>query len=146
METNWKFHHVGVEVKDMDKAVEYYQSLGIATIGPEFISENKALDLIEKGKPADPRRKLKIRMAQVGPTTYELIQQLDGESVHKDFMESNGEGISHVAFTVDDLKGELAKLVEKGVSVILCKKDRSGFAYFDTRKVGNVIIELMQQR
>jgi len=146
MESNWEFLHVGVEVKDMDKAVEYYQSLGIATIGPEHISENKSLDLMEKGKPADPKRKLKIRMFQVGPIIFEMIQHLDGENVHKDFMESRGEGISHVAYIVDDFKGERAKMVEKGASVILGRKDQSGFAYFDTREAGNVIIELIQRR
>ncbi len=145
METSWKFLHMGMEVKDMDKAVEYYQSLDIATIGPEHISESGS-DLMEKGKPADPRRKLKIRMAQIGPVTFELIQQLEGESVHKEFIESIGEGISHIAFTVDDFDKERIKLVEKGASVILGRKDQHGFAYFDTRKFGNVIIELIQRQ
>ena len=32
---HWKFHHLGVIVGDMDKAVEYYQSLGIVDFPPE---------------------------------------------------------------------------------------------------------------
>ncbi len=145
MVSNWKFRHVGVAVRDMDKVVEYYQSLGIATIGPEQISE-RGSDLMENGKPTDPRRKLKIRMVQVGTITYEMIQQLEGESVHNEFLDSKGEGISHIAFTVDDFDKERIKLVEKGASVILGRKDQHGFAYFNTRKVGNIIIELVQQQ
>ncbi|GAG53267.1 unnamed protein product, partial [marine sediment metagenome] len=37
MEENWRFHHVAVIVRDMDEAVEYYQSLGIGTFQPEFM-------------------------------------------------------------------------------------------------------------
>jgi len=41
MHENWKFHHVSVMVRDMDKAIEYYKSLGIGpfppTIGPKGV-------------------------------------------------------------------------------------------------------------
>ncbi|GAJ22304.1 unnamed protein product, partial [marine sediment metagenome] len=41
MENNWKLHHVGVAIRDMDKTVEYYQSLGIATFEPSpLLSKN----------------------------------------------------------------------------------------------------------
>jgi len=32
---NWTFHHLGVIVADMEKAVEYYKSLGIVDFPPE---------------------------------------------------------------------------------------------------------------
>jgi len=32
---NWTFHHLGVIVSDMDKAVEYYKSLGFVGFPPE---------------------------------------------------------------------------------------------------------------
>ena len=35
---NWTFHHLGVIVADMEKAVEYYRSLGFI----EFIPERSA--------------------------------------------------------------------------------------------------------
>ena len=31
MSKSWKLHHIAVIVRDIDKAVEYYQSIGIAT-------------------------------------------------------------------------------------------------------------------
>ncbi|GAJ17413.1 unnamed protein product [marine sediment metagenome] len=45
-----------------------------------------------------------------------------------------------------NIPGQTAELVEKGIPVIAKAKIQNGvsFAYFDTRKVGNVIIELMQ--
>ena len=55
MEKNWKFNHVGVVVRDMEKAVEYYKSLGIATtIGPQGVADIRTYpDLKVYGKPAD---------------------------------------------------------------------------------------------
>ena len=67
-------------------------------------------------------------------------------------VESSGEGVGHIAYTVDDLEAEAAKLVElveRGFPVILSiipagKTSRSA-VYFDTRgKFSNLIIELMQ--
>jgi len=104
MKDNWKFSHMGVIVRDLDKTVEYYQSLGIATITPEFIMDNKSFTSFTiYGKPADPKIKIKARMAQVGPVRFELLQPVEGESLQKEFLENRGEGIMNIAFAVDDI-------------------------------------------
>ena len=99
--------------------------------------------------PADPKAELKLKMVQLGSVTLELLQPVEGDFTHKEFLDSNGEGIQHIAFTVDDIDfdKETAKMVEKGCPVILTAKDLGTggrCAYFDTRKVGDVIIELME--
>ena len=143
MGNNWELAHVGVVVRDMDKTVEYYQSLGIATkIGPERTQDNKSLDAMVYGKPADPKYKIKIRAVQIGPLALLLNQPVEGESRQKDFLDSRGEGINHIAFTVDDLDSERTKLVEKGIPVMY---EIKGNAYFDTRKFGNVVVQLLQR-
>ncbi len=143
MGNNWELAHVGVVVRDMDKTVEYYQSLGIATkIGPERTQDNKSLDAMVYGKPADPKYKIKIRAVQIGPLELLLNQPVEGESRQKDFLDSRGEGINHIAFTVDDLDSERTKLVEKGIPVMY---EIKGNAYFDTRKFGNVVVQLLQR-
>lgn len=148
MENNWKLHHIGVAIRDMDKTVEYYQSLGIATLEPETLFESSAFtDLKLYGKTPDTIVKLRIRFVQIGPIQLELIQPVEGESPQKEFLESRGEGVNHIAFTVDNLDKETAKLVERGITIIAAGKRQTGggFAYFETRKVGNIIIELMQR-
>ncbi len=148
MGNNWKLDHVGVVVRDMDKAVEYYQSLGIATIGPETLFKSSSVaDFKVNGKTPDTIVKLRIRYAQIGSFQLELIQPVEGKSPPKEFLNNRGEGIDHIGFTVDDLDKETDKLVKKGIKVIYGGKHQTGgFAYFETRKVGNVIIELMQRR
>jgi len=147
MENNWKFHHVGVVIRDMDKAIEYYQSLGIATFQPEILfKSSNFVDFKVNGKTPDTIVKLRIRFVQIGSSQLELIQSVEGESPQKESLNRRGDGINHIAFSVDDLDKETNKLVKKGIKVIFSgKRQTGGFAYFDTRKVGNVIIELIQQ-
>ena len=125
MKKNWELHHICIVVRDMDKAIEYYQSLGIATIKPEVTVGNR----------------IKIRFVHVGPTPLEFVQPLTEPSHFKEFLESNGEGTHHICFLVDDIVKETAELVEKGVSLTWSSETQTGF---DTRKVGNLILELKQ--
>ncbi len=151
MENNWKFHHVAVVVQDMDKAVEYYQSLGIGEFLPEFMLDSSTYtDYEVYGKKPTIIDKTRMRFIQIGPSfKLELVQPLEGEPIYKEFLKSKGEGIHHVAYIVDDLKEETAKLAKKDIPLITRVYRGStgaGFAYFDIRKVGNVIIELIQRQ
>jgi len=137
-----KVDQVGVIVRDLDRAVEYYQALGI---GP-FESLNVVpTDRKVYGKPADDVKNL-ARVAQMGQLQFELIQPVSGESVQKESLDTKGEGISHLGFFVDDIDKEVAKLVGQGFKVISNGKfvGGGGFAYFDTDKVGGVQFELIQ--
>jgi methylmalonyl-CoA/ethylmalonyl-CoA epimerase len=133
MESNWKFHHIGSVVRDVDEAVEYYQSLGIVDTATDHI--------IMEGKKA----KLVGRIIYIGSLVIELWQPIRGETVQQEFLNSRGEGVNHIAFYVDDLDKERDKLVEKGIPVVFSVRDQNGYmAYFDARKVGNILIELIQ--
>ena len=148
MENNWKLRTIIVAVKDMDKAVEYYQSLGIGPFSPESILDRRTLYTdLKVSRPGDMKAKLKYRTAQLDPVRLELIQPVEGESFQKESLDSRGEGLVNLSFIVDDLEEETAKLVEKGIPVILSATTKSySIAIFDTRKVGNFYIQLVQQR
>ena len=122
---NWELHHMCIVVKDLAKAVKYYQSLGIVTtMKPEF--ENKDL---------------KLRFVYVNETPYEFVQPLTKESSFQKFLDENGEGLNHLCFFVDDLAKEKAKLIKKGVKFLGGSETQMSF---DTREQGNVILELKQ--
>ena len=141
-----KIHHVGVIVRDMDKAVEYYQSLGLGPFKPSgaLVGEVTIAEGMYRDKPYTA--KTIIRKAQVGGIELELLQNAEGESLDKEFLESRGEGINHIAFVVDDIDKDVDKLVKKGFDVIFRIKfqEGGGCAYFDTSKIGGVLIELVQ--
>ncbi len=137
-------HQIGVIVRDMDEAVAFYEGLGIGPFespkGPAPIFDRQVY-----GKPA-PDVKNRISTTQMGAVQLELVQPVSGKSLQMEFLQKHGEGINHLAFLVDDLDGEVAKLVQKGFRVISSGKTaRSAFAYLDTDKVGGIIFELIQQ-
>jgi len=146
MHENWKFHHVSVMVKDIDKAIEYYGTLGVGpfppTIGPKGVS---LIDQSLRGQKSDFVMDLRYAESGLGGLKFEIVQPLEGESIYKEFLDKKGEGVHHLAFVVDDLNKEIAEMAERGFNVIQTGQTARGkFAYFDTNTVGGVVIELIQ--
>ncbi len=150
MESTWKMVHVGIPVLDLDKSIEDYKSLGVASFNPErLIDSSNFAEYLVYGRTPDPVVKTRVALGQVGTLGIELLQPIQGETVHKEFLESTGQGIGHIAYAVEDLEAEIAKLVEKGFPVILSFTDkgqeRRRGVYIDTRsKFSNLITELVQ--
>jgi 4-hydroxyphenylpyruvate dioxygenase-like putative hemolysin len=87
----------------------------------------------------------------MGPLGVELLQPVEGQTVHRELLEHVGEGVGHVAYTVEDLEAETEKMESRGFPVILSIKpagqEQRSAVYLDTRsKFSNLIIELMQAR
>jgi methylmalonyl-CoA/ethylmalonyl-CoA epimerase len=137
-----KLIQVGVVVKNLDKVVERLVSLGIGPFTPMTIPDDA--EQWFRDKPLDA--KFKISGAKLGEIVLELIQPVEGESPHQEFLDSQGEGIQHIAFAVDDLDREVAKLTKKGVSVLLSANLRNvRVAYLDLG-AGGLVIELIQEK
>lgn len=138
-----KMIQVGVVVKDLDKTIERLSSLGIGPFQPRVLPPD-AKEWF-RGKPFNPSGKLKLSCAMMGDIELELIQPVEGESPHKEFLDSKGEGIQHIACLVEDLDGEVEKLTRQGVSVLLrARRKVGGVAYLDLGVAG-LIIELIQR-
>lgn len=134
------FMHLGVVVRDMDETIRHLSSLGVCSFKQFTPGEAK---ILLRGKPAGG--KLKICFAKIGQVELELIQPVSGESAHREFLESKGEGIQHIGFRVGDLDKELAELASQGVEVLTSGRwPGGGFAYLQTDAVGGIVIELFQ--
>ena len=140
---SWELTQVGVVVRDMDRAVERLSSLGIGPFESRLLPPDR--EEWYRGKPH--KGNVKINMARIGNVELELVQPVEGESVHKEFLDSKGEGIQHVMFGVDDFDSEVARLTKGGASELLRAKmpGGRGIAYLDLN-VGGIIIELVQKR
>ena len=134
--------HIGIVVRDVEKAADFYTAtLGI---GPFHIFELTVP--AERTKEKAAAAKLKLGMAQLGQITFELIEVVEGETIHKEFLDAKGEGLHHLGFDVADLDQELVKLERHGISVLTAGKFAGGgFAYLDSKKTNGVIIELVQR-
>lgn len=142
-----QINHMAMVVKDVDKAVEHYEALGI---GPfvNLHSGPHGITVIERkigGKPADDIKNI-TKGARIGQIELHLIQPAGGWSLPMGFLEKRGEGLHHLAFSVDDLDKEVAKLEKKGFKVLYRAKflQGGGYAWFNFDEVGGVLVELTQ--
>jgi len=146
---NWKFHGLGIGVRNLDKLVEYYEMLKITEFQPETELDSNSLASINlPGESKDSKIKARVRVGYVGSVAFEFFQPLEGSSLYQESLDSRGEGVADLAFTVANLEEETAALIKRGVNVILSGKPETGpaFAYFDTRKnSGNIMIRLIQR-
>ena len=137
-------HHVTIAVKDMEKAVKYYESVGI---GP-FKSFPPLRDFVKvNGKDKTAFFKYIVKEAQIGPVSLQLVQPpSDEESMYGEFLKQRGEGVQHLGFVVDDIDAAEATLRKLGLRVTETgrRADGSGFTYFDTDAIGGVTLEIRQ--
>jgi methylmalonyl-CoA/ethylmalonyl-CoA epimerase len=144
---NWKFSHVSLVVKDMDKAIKYFEGLGLGPFppflgGPGMPFTGKMI----RGKPADYDMDLRLAKGDMGGMGFELVQPLKGKSVYKEFLDKKGEGVHHIAFFVDDVDAEIVDMQKLGFKVVQSgAMSNSKWAYFDTDKLGGMMIELCQR-
>lgn len=139
-----KIFQVGIVVKSVDETVKFYQE--VFGIGPFRIVEVNYPDATYYGKVAGYRGKRAF--GTLGPITFELIELIDGKTIHETFLKEKGEGLNHLGFEVDDLKKGMEDAEKQGLKVIqsFTREDGSGFAYLDSDKVGGVIFELIQRQ
>jgi methylmalonyl-CoA/ethylmalonyl-CoA epimerase len=136
-----KLHHVCIVVNDLDKAVAYYEALGV---GPwfdypksgtyvEFEVPNKAASDAMRYKCVDLEN-VQIQLCEPGPL----------DSPQRRFLEQNGEGVYHLGFEVPDRDEAEAAGRALGLGVMARGKriDNSGFCYFDTGRGAGVVLEI----
>ena len=81
--------HIGIAVRDIDKALNIYKGI--------FGLELEKIELVED-------QKVKIAFLPIGSSKLELLEPVDPESPVFNYIEKNGEGIQHIAFTVNDIE------------------------------------------
>ncbi len=136
---------IGIVVKDIERSVAFYQS--VFGWGPFRISESTVKGCLYRGKPTDCR--LKMAFAKSGSIEIELIQVLEGESIHTEFLREKGEGIQHLRFRVENVDELLKEWAKKGIEPVwhhTLPERGISWAYMDTGDVGGVMVELFQTR
>jgi methylmalonyl-CoA/ethylmalonyl-CoA epimerase len=125
--------HVGVAVSDLDAALELYQgSLQMPVAHRETVSEQG----------------VEAVLLDVGATHVELLRPLGPETAVGKFLERRGPGLHHVAYRVEDINAELARLADQGIELI-DREPRTGIrntrvAFLHPRATGGVLSELVE--
>ena len=132
--------HVGVVVRDMEKTVERLESMGIGPFAEPPLPPVMA-SIYYRGKQSNSE--VKILQAKIGDIELELFQPVSGEDPWREFLDSKGEGIHHIAFGADDPFKASEGLIEKGAYVLHSGRlpDGGGGLYLELG-AGDIIIEL----
>jgi methylmalonyl-CoA/ethylmalonyl-CoA epimerase len=142
-----KLHHVGVVVKDINKAIAYLESLGI---GPfEGFGGQKTLAVSFKGelhgKPGEWTTT--ISNAQFGDVQLELLEPTRGNQALKESLDKTGEGLHHIGFITDSLDSEIANFKKNGVGIWTRGAAAGGpFIYSDPTPTGGIAIEFREMK
>ena len=103
METVKTLNHVGIAVRSIDAQRPFYEE----TLGAEF-----------EGYEEVPSQKVKVGFFRVENVRLELLEPTDTDGPIAKFLEKRGEGLHHLAFTVDDIQARIDQLKESGVQMI----------------------------
>ena len=139
--------HVGVVVKDLDRAVARWKAMGFTDI--RVSPPSKGVDRTYHGQQID----VALKQAFVHGTRpmIELMEPLgDGLSPWGDYLKEHGEALHHVAFRIPDTGPELEKYRGLGMEAIASGKWPEGrtrwgtFHYVQDPK-GGVIVEFISR-
>ena len=125
-------HHLGVAVADLDQAVATYERL--------FGARLEHRDTV-------PDQGVEAASLRVGASRVELLSPLGAETPVGKFIAKRGPGMHHVAYEVDDLAAELARLEGEGARLIDTAPRRGLFgaqvAFVHPESVHGVLSELV---
>lgn len=130
-----QLHHVCIVVRDLGRAVAYYESLGI---GPWF-DYPKGAPYVEFEVPHKAASDaMRYKCCDLGNVQLQLCEPPALDSPQRRFLDTHGEGVYHLGFEVADCNAAERHMRGRGVGVIARgrRADGSGFTYFDTRDSG----------
>jgi methylmalonyl-CoA/ethylmalonyl-CoA epimerase len=126
-----RIDHIGIVVADLDAAIHTYTTrLGFRETGRLLLAEQQ----------------VEAAFLQSGDSTVELIAPTDHTSGTARFLESRGEGVHHICYSVDDLPAALQQLKAQGMRLIdeTPRKGAHGqIAFLHPKGAHGVLIELL---
>lgn len=128
-----RIDHIGIAVENLEEASLFYRdALGLELAGIEEV----------------PSQKVRVAMFRAGESKIELLEPVSSDSPIAVFLEKNGAGIHHIAYSVEDVSGAVIELIEKEIRMI-DSEPRPGaggskIAFVHPRASGRVLTELCQ--
>jgi methylmalonyl-CoA/ethylmalonyl-CoA epimerase len=129
-----KVEHIGIAVKSMASANALFAKLfGKASYKSEKVE----------------REGVTTSFFQMGETKIELLEATNPESPIAKFIAKKGEGIHHIAFEVDDIRSEMARLEKEGF-ILLSQEPQKGadnklICFLHPKNTNGVLVELCQE-
>jgi methylmalonyl-CoA/ethylmalonyl-CoA epimerase len=129
-----KIEHIGIAVKNIESAnLVYEKIIGTPSYKQELVQSEQ----------------VNTSFFKVGENKIELLEATGPDSPIAKFLAKKGEGIHHIAFAVDDIVAEMARLKAEGF-VLLNEAPKKGadqklVCFVHPKDTNGVLIELCQQ-
>jgi methylmalonyl-CoA/ethylmalonyl-CoA epimerase len=132
--------HVGLAVRDLDDAMARYRGLLGLSNWMRVGFDTAVTWRGEEGEIAG-----NVATAAMGAIRIELVEPTRGDWTAAEWLETRGEGIYHLGYTVTDLPATLDRLAALGVVPELLGHDAGTpiFAYLDPEPMCGVTVELV---
>jgi len=129
-----KIEHIGIAVKDIEKANELYTNLlGIKPYKSEAVESEQVVTSFFK----------------IGDSKVELLEAKSPESAIYKFIEKKGEGLHHIAFEVENIEMEMENLKKLGFTLLSDKPKRGAdnklICFVHPKSANGVLVELCQE-
>ena len=129
-----KIEHIGIAVKDLEVSNTLFEKLFGAPAYKSEVVESEGVT---------------TSFFLNGPNKIELLASTNPDSPIAKFIEKKGEGIHHIAFDVEDIVSEIARLQKEGF-VVLNETPKKGadnklVAFLHPKSTNGVLIELCQE-
>ena len=126
--------HIGIAVVDLEVAISFYERvMGLTCYNIEEVTDQK----------------VRTAFFMIGQTKIELLESTDPEGPIGKFIEKRGEGIHHIAFSVEKIEEQLAHVANLGVRLIdsVPRKGAEGLdiAFLHPKSTSGVLIELCEK-
>jgi methylmalonyl-CoA/ethylmalonyl-CoA epimerase len=129
-----KIEHIGIAVTDLKTTGSLYEKLLNTII---YKTEEVATESV------------KTAFLQNGPNKIELLEALNVDSPIAKFIAKRGEGVHHIAFEVDDIRAEMARLKSEGFTLLSDEPkpgaDNKLVCFVHPKSAGGVLVELVQE-
>ncbi|WP_339835634.1 methylmalonyl-CoA epimerase [uncultured Maribacter sp.] len=129
-----KIEHLGIAVKNIEDSNALFEKLlGVAPYKQEEVASEG----------------VNTSFFQNGPNKIELLASTNSDGPIAKFLEKKGEGIHHVAFEVNDIVAEMARLKSEGFTLLNEKPkkgaDNKWVAFVHPKTANGVLVELCQE-
>jgi methylmalonyl-CoA/ethylmalonyl-CoA epimerase len=128
-----KIEHIGIAVKDLEASNALFEQL----FGePAYKTEEVASEGV------------RTSFFKSGPNKIELLEATRADSPIAKYIERKGEGMHHIAFDVEDIHAEIARLKAAGFTVLNDEPkkgaDNKLVAFLHPKTSNGVLVELCQ--
>lgn len=126
-------NHVGIAVRSIDDQRAHYEG----TLGAQF-----------EGVEEVPSQKVRVAFFRINDVRLELLEPTDPASPIAKFLESRGEVLHHLAFTVESIQERIEELKNEGLRMI-DESPRQGahhmqIAFIHPKSTHGILTELCQ--